>query len=277
MNSFLRSKKALVGAMILFLFLAMATVGPMVVPLDLTFNPRLRFQPPSLTHPLGTDMAGVDVLAQIIHGSRDVFLVAVLTAAFTIVFAVAVGITAGYVGGLLDQGFMTLVDVFLTIPRFPLMVICAALFRIRDPVSFALILAVWMWPGLARAVRSQVLSLREREFVEAARLLKLGPRHIILREFLPNVMPYIVVNFIGLVQAAIAASVGVMFLGLVPFSRTNWGAMLNIARQTGAFFIPRAVVYAMSPILAIMLLQLGGYLLAHGLDEIFNPRLRAHE
>lgn len=277
MKTFLGNKKALAGAMILFLYLVMATVGPVAVPLDLSYNPELRLQPPSLAHPLGTDMTGVDVFAQIVHGSRDVLLVAALTALFATVIAIAVGITAGYWGGLVDQGFMLLVNMFLTIPRFPLMLICAAIFRIRDPLSFALILAAWMWPGLARAVRSQVLSLREREFVEAARILKLGARHIVLRELLPNIMPYIAVNFIGLMQAAIVASVGVMFLGLVPFSRTNWGVMLNIARQTGAIYIPRAMFYVISPILAIMGLQIGGYLLAHGLDEIFNPRLRAYE
>jgi peptide/nickel transport system permease protein len=278
MRGFLSNRKALVGAAILFLYFLMATVGPEVVPLDLTYRSELRLRPPSLAHPFGTDTHGVDIFAQIIHGSRDVLLVAFLAAIFSTGIAVAVGITAGFKGGLVDQSLMMLVNVLLTIPQFPIMLIFATVFRVSDPVSFALVLAVWMWAGLARAVRSQTLSLREREFIEAAGTLRLSPFHIVFREILPNIMPYIAINFVGMMRGAINASVGVMFLGIVPFSRTNWGMMLNMAtRQTGAIYVPSGIYYAVFPILAIMFFQLGGYLFGHGLDEIFNPRLRAHE
>ena len=278
MRTLLGNKRALVGAAILLLYFLMATLGPFVVPLEEEQHPERAFQPPSWEHPLGTDYLGRDVLAQIVHGSRDVLFVAFLAALFAIAIAVSVGILSGLKGGLVDQVLMTLVNMMLTIPHLPVMMIFAAVFRVRDPFSFASILAFWMWAGLARAVRSQVLSLREREFIQAAQILKLGTGHIVFKEILPNVMPYVAVNFVSMMRGAIVSSVAIMFLGLAPFSATNWGMMLNMATiQTGAIYIPRALSYVLSPLVAIMLLQLGGYFFAHGLEEIFNPRLRAHE
>jgi len=278
MRTFLRNKKALAGAAILFLYLLMATVGPYVVPLEVEQHPERALRPPSLAYPLGTDYLGRDVLAQIVHGSRDVLFVAFLAALFAVLIAIGVGILAGLKGGLVDQVLMTLVNMMLTIPHLPVMMIFAAVFHVRDPFSFALILALWMWAGLARAIRSQVLSLREREFIEAAKILKLGTPHIVFKEILPNVMPYVAINFVSMMRGAIVSSVAIMFLGLAPFSATNWGMMLNMATiQTGAIYVPSAISYVLSPLLAITFLQLGGYFFAHGLEEIFNPRLRAHE
>ena len=277
MRTFLQNRRAVAGAVILMLYLLMATIGPILVPLG-GQAPGEAFQPPSWKHPLGTDYLGRDVLAQIVHGSRDVLFVAFLAATFAIAIAISVGILAGLKGGVVDQALMTLVNMMLTIPHLPVMMILAAVFRVRDPFSFASILALWMWAGLARAVRSQVLSLRERDFIEAARLLKLGSFHIIFKEILPNIVPYVAINFVSMMRGAIVSSVAIMFLGLAPFSATNWGMMLNMATiQTGAIYIPQALPYVLSPLLAIMLLQLGGYFFASGLEEIFNPRLRAHE
>jgi len=120
-----------------------------------------------------------------------------------------------------------------------------------------------------------VLSLKEREFIEAARTLGLSTFHVVFRELLPNVLPYVAINFVDTMRGAIGASVALMFLGLVPFSATNWGMMLNFAvRQSGAIYLPYAMSYVLSPMVAIMLLELGGVFFAHGLDELLNPRLR---
>ncbi len=278
MRTFLSNKRAMVGAVILFLYLFMATAGPYTVKMDTSYHYEERFLPPSLKHPLGTDYVGRDVFAEIVHGSRDVLLTAALAATFAILIAITVGILAGLVGGVVDQALMMLVNIMLTIPQLPVMLIFAAVFKVSDPFSFALILAIWMWPALARAVRSQVLSLRERDFIEAARILRLGVFHIVFKEILPNIMPYVAINFVSIMRWAIVSSVAIIFLGLAPFSATNWGMMLNLATfQTGAIYVPRALSYVLSPLLAIMLLQLGGYFFASGLEEIFNPRLRAHE
>ena len=273
-----RNKLALFGTVILLGYLLMATVGPVVAPLDPVTRWAYRFQPPSWQHPLGTDHLGKDTLAQIIHGSRDVLSIAALAALFSILIAISVGAVSGYVGGKVDAGLNGAINVFLTIPPLPVMLIAAAVFHVTDVVSFALLLAVWMWPALARAVRAQILSLKEREFTEASRCLGLGAFHIVFRELVPNLMPYITIEFVRLVREAVTASVGIMLLGLAPFSPTNWGVMLNMAIfRTGAVFVPEATIYVLSPIAAIVFLQLGSLCFARGLEEVLNPRLREYE
>jgi len=278
-NFVMRNRRALVGFVITSFFLFMAAIGPLVVPLDLSSNYSERFQLPSLKHPLGTDWIGRDILQQLVHGSRDCIGTALLTGIFAVGIAVVVGIFAGFVGGWVDVVLMRLIDVLLTIPQFPIMMIFAAVFRVKDPISIAAILAMWMWAGLARAIRAQILVLREREFIEAAQVLRLGTWHILFHELMPNVMSYIVLNFVRIVRGGLTASVGLMFLGLIPYSPTNWGVMLNMAVfQSGAIYImPGGLPYLLAPMGAIILFQYGALCLAYGLEEWFNPRLRAHE
>jgi peptide/nickel transport system permease protein len=204
-----------------------------------------------------------------------VLSVAFLAALFTSLIAVGIGMVAGLKGGLTDALLNLATNAVLSIPSFPVMLILGSVFKITNAVTFGLVLSIWSWGPLARATRSQVLSLKEREFIEAARVMGLGTFHIVFRELLPNIMPYVAINFIDMMRAAIGASVGLMFLGLVPFSATNWGTMLNFAvRQAGAIYLPYAMAYVLSPMAAIMLLELGGVFFAHGLDEVLNPRLR---
>ncbi len=271
-----RNKRAFVGFLILLAFLLMAIVGPYLVPLDMSARYAERYLPPSWEHPLGTDFVGRDTFALIVHGSRDVLSIAFLAALFTVGIALAVGMVAGLQGGLVDAVLMLLTNTVLTIPKFPVMLVFATVFRVKDPFSLALILSVWAWGGLARAVRSQILSLKEREFIEAARVMGLGLPHIVVRELLPNIMPYVAINFLYIMKDAITASVGLMFLGIIPFSATNWGMMLNLAtQQSGAIYIPQGLYYALAPMVAIILFQLGALFFAHGLDEVLNPRLRS--
>lgn len=271
-----KDKRALAGLLILLFFFLMATVGPEVIPLDMRTHFAERFQPPSRAHPLGTDYGGRDVLAMIVHGSRDVLSVAFLAALFTSIIAVGVGMVAGLQGGMTDAILSLAINAVLSVPSFPVMLILGSVFKVTNALTFGAVLSIWSWGSLARATRSQVLSLKEREFIEAAKALGLGTFHIVFRELLPNVMPYVAINFIDTMRGAIGASVGLMFLGLVPFSATNWGMMLNFAvRQAGAIYLPYAMAYVLSPMAAIMLLELGGVFFAHGLDELLNPRLRA--
>jgi len=271
-----RNRMAFIGLLILLFFALMATVGPEVVPLDTTQRFEKRFQWPSLEHPLGTDHVGRDTLQQIVHGSRDVLLTAFLAAIFTTAIAILVGMLAGLQGGMMDALLMLMTNIILTVPSFPVMMIIAAVWKVKDPVSLGLLLSIWTWGGLARAIRSQILSLKEREFIEAARALGLSTFHIVFRELLPNVMPYVAINFFSLMRGAITASVGLMFLGLIPFKATNWGMMLNLAAwQAGAIYVPKALFYFGSPMACIILFQLGAFFFASGLDEVVNPRLRA--
>ena len=270
-----RNRRAFVGLLILLFFALMASVGPEVVPLDTTQRFDKRFQWPSLKHPLGTDHVGRDTFQQIVHGSRDVLLTAFFAGIFTTTIAILVGMLAGLQGGMVDALLMLLTNVILTVPNFPVMMIIASVWKVKDPVSLGVLLSVWTWGGLARAIRSQILSLKEREFIEAARALGLSTFHIVFRELLPNVMPYVAINFFSLMRGAITASVGLMFLGLVPFKSTNWGMMLNLAAwQAGAIYVPKALFYFGSPMACIILFQLGAFFFASGLDEVLNPRLR---
>jgi len=277
-NIFRDNKKALFGLAVMVFFVLMATVGPLIVPLDLTSNVANRFQTPSLKHPLGTDFAGRDTLAQLVHGSRDVLTTAFLAACFTVGIGAIIGALAGLRGGWADTLLMRLTDVMLTVPSFPVLMILAVSFKVQDPVSIGLLLSVWAWAGLARAVRSEVLSLKQREFIEAARLLRLSTPHIIFGELLPNLMGYITLNFIRTMRGALTASIGLMFLGLIPYSPTNWGVMFNLAiYQTGSIYIHRAIFYVLAPMGAIILFQYGALCFASGLEAVFDPRLRAHE
>ena len=186
-----------------------------------------------------------------------------------------IGMLAGLQGGMMDAVLMLMTNAILTVPSLPVLMIVASVWKVKDPVRLGLLLSIWAWGGLARAIRSQVLSLREREFIEAARALGLGTFHTVFRELLPNVMPYVAINFFSIMRGAITASVGLMFLGLIPFKATNWGMMLSLAAwQTGAIYVPKALFYFGSPMACIILFQLGAFFFANGLDEVLDPRLR---
>jgi peptide/nickel transport system permease protein len=137
-----------------------------------------------------------------------------------------------------------------------------------------IILGLLNWPGLLRAIRSQALSLKERDFVQAARALDLGTPHIIFREIVPNMMSYIIISFTLAMTGAIYALVGLVLLGLAPFSGTNWGIMLSLAYTRGAMFFSDSLWYIMSPVVAIAILQLALVTMNRSLELIFNPRLR---
>ena len=269
-----RNKPALAGFLMLVLFLLMAAIGPSLVPFDSTTNYAARFSLPSWQHWFGTDYAGRDTFSQIVHGSRDVMLIAYSTAVFGVLLGVLVGLSAGLIGGKVDFLLMRLVDVFLTVPTFPIMAIFAALLEIRNPISFGLVLSLWSWPPLARGIRAQILSLKQVEFIEAAQCMGLSTSHIMFKELLPNIVPFITINFITIAKGAITASVGIMLLGLVPLSLTNWGMMLNLAAfSTGSIFVPHALPYLLSPMLAIILFQYSLICFGTAIEELFDPRL----
>ena len=275
LSFFKHNKKALFGLILTLIFILMALIGPAIVPLDLTTRYAERFQLPSFSHILGTDFVGRDIFAQIVHGARDVIGVAFLASLFAVAIGVMIGSMAGIAGGWLDIILTRIIDILLVIPAFPIMMVFAASFQVRDPVSISLILAIWMWAPLARALRAQILSFRQREFIEAAQLLDLGLRHIIIKELTPNLMSYILVNFVRMARSALTASVGLMFLGIIPYSPTNWGVMMNLALfQTGSIYVPKGLFYVLSPMLCIILFQYGLLSVASALEEVFNPRLR---
>jgi len=264
----------LAGFVGIVFFIFLAFVAPLFVPLR--NDPSLVdiYQAPSAAHPLGTDFQGRDVLNQIVYGGRDILTVAILAALVSTFIAISIGSVAATVGGRLDTAILAITDVTLTLPKLILLIAVAAILRPTSFVFLAVILGLLQWSSLLRQVRSQVLSLKERDYVEAARSLDLGLFHIVFREILPTMRSYIVIHFILAMTEAMYAQVFIIFLGLVPVSGSNWGIMLYFAQGQGALFYKDSIWYILSPILAVSLVQLSLVSFAGALEDIFNPRLR---
>ena len=264
-----------VGFLIILLYFAVSFLGPLVMPVDNVTKVDRVFERPSWRHPLGMDHQGRDVLSQVVNGGRDVLTTALLTALISTVIGITLGALAAVLGGGVDSLLVMFSDIFMAIPQFPLLVVLAGFIQVSSMAALALILAALSWPGLFRAVRAQVLSLRERDYVEAAVLLDLGTGHIIFKEILPNMMSYIAISFAFSMTGAIYQQVGLVLLGLVPFSSQNWGVMISIAWTRGAIFYRDAAVYILAPVFAIAFFQLAMVWMTRSLEEVFNPRLRA--
>jgi len=267
------SKAGLAGAVGIAVLLGASLVGPLVVPSPYVSDTAHIYEAPSAAHWLGTDFAGRDNLALVIYGGADILLLAVLAGILTTLVGAAVGAIGAYLGGRVDALLTGLTDVWLTVPRFILLIVIASVVRIDSTVTLAVLIAIFSWPALARLIRSQVLSLRRREFVEAAQLLDLGTPHIVSRELLPNMMAYIVISLIGGMTQAIYAQTSLVLLGVVPLA-SNWSVLFSLAYNRGALSDASAAWSLMAPMGAIVLLQLCLVLVARGLEEAFNPRLR---
>ncbi len=268
------NKKAFVGLIILCLFVLISLFGKYIFPYDSTPDFEARFAPISWQHPLGTDNMGRDVFRMMIAGSSSVLGIALLTGLFTVIIGTVIGIVSGLAGGWVDKILQVITNMFLTIPSFPVLLIFGTLFTIDSTFSFAVVLSMFGWGGLSRAVRAQIISLKERDYIQICKVLNLSGAHITFRELLPNIMSFICINFIMIIRNAITSSVGIMVLGLANFDPTNWGAILMNAMDYGAMVVPEARIYLFAPIIFIMLFQLGAILFSDGLDEAINPRLR---
>ena len=270
-----KNKQSLAGFLLILMFIAMAISGALVK-MDMTVQFENRYASPSFKHLLGTDFGGRDTFLQLVKGSTDVLSIGIYAGILTLVMGFIIGAVAGFAGGWIDIILTFITDMFLTIPSFPLMMMVAATFNITNNFAFAFILSVFSWSGLARSIRAQMLSLKEREFIIAAKTMGLSTGYIIFREIMPNITSYLAINFIGIVQGAITASVGLMLLGLSPYSPTNWGMMLNLAiKNTGGIYNPRGYYYLLSPMVCLALFQMACVFFSHGLDEALNPRLRS--
>jgi peptide/nickel transport system permease protein len=270
-----RTPGRVVSLLIVIIFALLAIIGPYLYPKNLPINAKQIYAPPSWAHPLGTDFEGTDILALIVTGARYVLLAAFIAAVVTLAIGTAAGLAAGYYPRSAGRPIMRVTDFVLAIPGFPLLIVLATIWSFGSPGQMGLVLGITGWGGIARAVRAQTLSLRERGFVEAARGLGLPGRRIIATEILPNVAPYLSMNMMMQVTGFIYTEVGLFFLGIVKYSSSNWGVMLNNAVfQADALTNTRALSYLLSPLICILLLTIALVTLANVGDEIFNPRLR---
>lgn len=283
----LEDVRTIIGGTIVLLFFLTATVGVAVIPEPSAFQgPLLQapwvgdpLAPPywSLEHPLGTNAQGADMFKLLVHSSDFMLKMILAGALLSIFLGTVVGTVSGYKGGPIASVLMTVTDVLMTIPGIVLVVVIASVYTPKDPVVIGVILGIDNWPRLARAIRSQVLSLREESFTEASRVMGLSEVHILRRDIITNLMPYISVNFAFAARSIIIESVALYFLGLLPFdpNMANWGVMMNRAYRRVNLTDPAEVHWLVVPMVVMLVLSLGFILLAQGIDRVFNVRLRA--
>ena len=228
----------------------------------------------NMSYPLGTTASGTDLMALIVHSTPSILIMITAGAVWATAIAVIIGTVTGYKGGSVDRGLMSFSDLVMAIPGLPLVIILAVTLNPENPVLLGVIINISYWAGLGRSLRSQVLTIRENNYVEASRTMGVSTPRIIAKDIVPNLMPYVTVNFVFAARYVMFASVGLYFLGVLPYSTQNWGVTLNFAYSGGALFSWSAAHWLLAPMLAIMGLSLGLILLGQGLDRVFNPRVR---
>ncbi|WP_369372021.1 ABC transporter permease [Promicromonospora sp. Populi] len=271
---FLRNGKVIAGLVILGFFTLLALFGPWLSPYDPNQVSDALLTPPSAAHWLGTDHTGRDILSQIIVGARGVLVVGLVAGVSATVVGVLIGVTAGFVGGIGDESLSALSNMFLVIPQLPLIILIAAQLPSAGGLTVALVIGATGWAWGARVLRAQTLSLRKRDFVEAARANGEHTWRLVLVEVMPNLTAVIASGFVGTVTFAVLSQVTLSFIGITPVSDWNWGTILfwaqnNLALQRGAWwwFVPAGA--------CIALLGMALTLVNFGIDEIVNPRLRS--
>lgn len=276
-RQFRQNLSGMVGLWMLAFFLGMAVFAPLLAthedPDDLRWaeiNPAN--DPPSFDFVFGTDRMGRDVWSLTVWGSRASLIVGVVASVISIVIGTLIGVSAGYFGRITDELLMRLTDFFLVLPWFPLMIVFASLMG-RSFTNVIIVIGITSWPSTARIVRAQVLSIREKGFVERARAIGAGDAHIIRKHIAPNVFPLIFANTILLIANAIFSESFLSFFGLGDPDVITWGTMLEEAYNWGAF-TSLAWWIILAPGGCIVLLIMAFYLLGDALDEVLNPKLR---
>lgn len=268
------SAKILAGVAILVFFVAMAIIGPLVAP----YNPSAIgpdvLAPPSAAHLLGTTQTGQDVLSQLLHGAGPTLLVGFLAAALATGLSILVGVSAGFLGGIAEEGLSMLANIFLVIPTLPLLVVLAAFLHNPSNTVIAIVIAFTGWAWGARVLRAQTLALRRQDYVQSARAAGERAWRIILWEILPNEAAIAAACFLFTVLFAILTDASLTFLGLGSISSWSWGTMLYWAQNNEAF-ASGAWWWYLPPGLCIAVLGTGLALMNFGIDEFINPRLRA--
>ena len=232
LNLLVRNKKALLGLIIVGFFILTSSIAPLLTKYEPTKRTARPHQPPSAEHVLGSTRMGRDVYAQTLYGGRISLAVGFGAGLIVVALAVAIGITAGYFGGIVDDVLSSLMNVMLVIPQLPLLMVLAAFIGEASPMVIGIIIGCTSWAWGARVVRSQTLAVREKEFVVAAQVLGEPAWRIILVEILPNLISIIGASFIGSVIYAIMTQATLEFLGLGDPTAVTWGNMLYNMQNT---------------------------------------------
>ena len=268
-----RNKKLIGGLTVVVVLLLTGLVGPLFTASDPLAYVGPPAQPPNGQYWFGTTTFGQDVFNQFVHGLRATFFVGFFAGLLAALLGMLIGFTAGYRGGLVDEVLNMLTNVVLVLPVLAVLLVIAAYLQVRSIGSQFVIIGLFSWPWVARAVRAQTLSLRSREFVDLARLSGAPPRRVVFREIAPNMASYLFMVFILLFGGAVLFAATLDFIGLGPTEGISLGLMLNYAVKWSAltlglwwWFVP--------PGLGITAVVGALYVMNVGLDEVFNPKLR---
>ncbi len=263
-----RRPTVLLGLTFVLALVLVALGAGLLAPRDPFAISNVVLSPPSAAHLFGTDNLGRDVFSGVVHGARVSLLVGFVSALAATLIGIAIGGLAGYFGGLLDDGLMRFTEVFLVVPRFFLALVVVVLLG-SNIWLIVLVLSLTYWPLTARVLRAQILTIRTRDYVQAARAVGTPELRILLRHVLPGALPPVIAQASLQIGSAILVEAGLSFLGLGDPNVMSWGAMLNDAQQ----FIFNAWWMSVFPGLAIMLTVLGVNLVADALIEAWDPRL----
>jgi peptide/nickel transport system permease protein len=269
------NRKMVIGLAIVAFFLLVAIFGPMFIHRNPNAFSSASLQPPSAAHWFGTTQTGQDVFAQVVVGTRVSILWGFATGIAVTILSVAFGLVSGSTGGAVDEILSLIINIFLVLPALPLALLFAAYSPVKGPVTVAIAITITSWAWGARVLRSQTLSLRRRDFVEAARASGESLWRIIFFEILPNEIGVVAAGFIGAVIYVILAEASLEFLGLGDATVVSWGTMFYWAGNNDALLLG-AWWWFVPPGLCIAVLGAALALVNFGIDEIANPRLR-HE
>ncbi len=268
-RSFKRSRSAVACLVLLALFIFVAVFAERLTPRDPQKITDDTFRPPSFHFLFGTDDLGRDVFSGVVHGARTSILIGVTVSLLSTFLGVLVGLMAGYAGGLLDDLLMRITELFLIPPRFFLALVVAALFG-TTLLTLIVVLSVTYWPSTARLIRAEVLSIKERNFVEAARAMGAGPARIMFHDILPNTFPLIITNFTLMVGGVMLVEAGLSFIGLGDANHISWGYMLH----NGQHFIRDAWWMIFFPTLALSSLVFALNRVGDALNHALDPKTR---
>ena len=272
-----RSPKVLLGLGIVGFFIILTVIGPWLAPDNPSSTAYAALLGPSTHHWLGTTSLGQDIFSQLLVGARATMVVALVAGLVATLLSMVIGISAGYLGGVSDDGLSLLSNVFLAIPGLPLLIVIDSYLPVTSRSNefvIGLIISLTGWAWGARVLRAQTMSLRNRDFVEAARIIGESRSRIMFTEIAPNLLPVLASSLLFTVLYSIGAYVTLAYIGLTSTATWNWGTMLYWAQANNAplsnewyWFVP--------PGICIALVGTGLALLNFGIDEFINPRLRA--
>lgn len=266
-GGFKRGRVAMACLLVLAIYLVVAVLADSIALSDPMKTSAATLQPPSLKFPFGTDDLGRDVFSGVIHGARNSLLIGLTVAVLSGLIGAGIGLMAGYAGGWVDDVLMRFTELFLTPPRFFLALVMAAIFG-SSFTNLIGLLSLTFWPITARLIRAETLTIKQRDFILAARALGSSHSRILRREIFPHLWPLLITTTVVRVGGVILLEAGLEFLGLGDQSRMNWGYLLH----NGQHFMRDAWWMVVFPILAISLLLIAINLAGNELNRLLSPR-----